>query len=300
MTDFNEIAIFAAAAKEMNFTRAAGKLETSKAAVSRAIVNLETRLKTRLFERTTRRLRLTEAGETYLNYAQRAVEESEQGEAAVLRLNDRPRGMLRVIMPVVLAQWSVAPKLARFLETYPEMTLDIQLKGGQIDPIAQQADVAFQTARPQKDSQLIQKRINVVPMGIYANPAYLAKTARPLKSLEDLKHHTCLGLSGSKKGTFWRVSRGSRTYEMAVRSNVTVGDPVIHRRLCLDGSGLAILPEWLVKSEVQTGRLIRVLAEYVPTPMELYLLYPTRRSMTPKLKAFVEFIKQVIPGADER
>src|SRR5450631_121550 len=121
MRDLNELSIFAAIVDEMSFTRAADALEISKAAVSKAIARLETRLGARLFERTTRRLRLTEAGEIYLGYSRRALEEANDGEAAVTKLNEKPRGTLRVVMPVTLAQASVGPKLARFLRRYPEL-----------------------------------------------------------------------------------------------------------------------------------------------------------------------------------
>ena len=137
MRDLNELNIFAAIADEMSFTRAADALGVSKAAASKAIARMEARLGARLFERSTRRLRLTEAGEIYLGYSRRALEEANDGEAAVTKLNEKPRGTLRVIMPVTLAQASVAPNLARFLRRYPELRVEIRLGGGQIDPVAQ-------------------------------------------------------------------------------------------------------------------------------------------------------------------
>ena len=145
MNDFNEIAIFTAVAQEMSVTRAAAVLGISKAAVSRSVTSFEARLGTRLLERNTRRLRLTEAGEACLVHARLAVEEGQQAERSVFRLSDLPRGTLSVVLPVILAQFAVAPQLARFLATYPELALDLQLKGGQNDPIAQHVDVAFQT-----------------------------------------------------------------------------------------------------------------------------------------------------------
>ncbi len=296
MNDFNEVVIFTQVVQEMSFTRAAGALQISKAAVSRAIASLEERLKTRLFERTTRRLRLTEAGQTFLCYAKRAVEETQQGEAAVSRLTERPRGTLRVVLPVTLAQSSVALKLARFLKAYPEMTLDLQLKGGQTDPIAQHVDVVFQTARPVRDSQLIQRRLVTVQMGLYAGPQYLA-SAPPLRFPQDLAHHSCLTMADTPDGKKWRLMKDNKPCEVRVGSRVSVGDPIIHHRMCVDGAGVAILPNWVITDEVSKRRLQRVLPEYMPSPIELYVIYPSRLSMTPKLKVFVNFIKSVVPGA---
>jgi len=124
MQDLNELAIFTAIVEEMSFTRAADALEISKALASKAVARLEARLGTRLFERTTRSLRITEAGEIFLDYARRALEEANEGEAAITKLNEKPQGILRVVMPVTLAQHSVAPKLARFLRRYPEIRLE--------------------------------------------------------------------------------------------------------------------------------------------------------------------------------
>jgi LysR family transcriptional regulator, regulator for bpeEF and oprC len=294
MTDLNELQIFAQVVQEMSFTRAADALEISKAAVSRGVASLETRLGTRLFERTTRRLRLTEGGETYFAYARRALEEAEDGEAAVSRLSERPRGTLRVVMPVTLAQGSVAPQLARFLQTYPELRLDITLKGGQTDPLAQRVDVVFQTARPESDSQIIQKRIVTVKMGIYASPRYLA-TAPPLRAPEDLLQHSNLTLTAAREGTNWRVCKDGKFQEIRLRGRVAVGDPVIHHRLCVDGVGVAILPNWLADEDAKKKRLVRVLADWTPSPIELYALYPTRLSMTPKLNVFLKFMEAVVP-----
>ena len=128
MKDRNELQIFTLVAQELNLTRAAAALEISKATVSRAIMGLEARLATRLFERTTRRLVLTEAGEAYLIYARRAVEEAKNADVAVWQLSGEPRGTLRVAMPVTLARSSVAPRLSRFLRKYPQLRIEMTLR----------------------------------------------------------------------------------------------------------------------------------------------------------------------------
>jgi len=295
MRDLNELGIFAAIVDEMSFTRAADALEISKAAASKTIARLEARLGARLFERSTRRLRLTEAGEIYLGYSRRALEEASDGETAVTRLNEKPRGTLRVVMPVTLAQASVAPKLARFLRLYPELRLEIRLAGGQIDPVAQRVDVVFQTAKPKLDSQVIQKRLLTVPMGVYASPGYL-RSAPPLRSAQDLLQHSCLTLTSMRDAASWSLQKnGGKVQEIRVRGRIAIGDPVIHLRLCLDGVGVAILPHWVLSDHVRKQQIVRVLPDWTPSPIELYMLYPTRLSMTPKLRAFVDFVEGVVP-----
>jgi DNA-binding transcriptional LysR family regulator len=295
MRDLNELSIFTAIVDEMSFTRAADVLEISKAAVSKAIARMESRLGARLFERSTRRLRLTEAGEIYLGYSRRALEEANDGEAAITKLNEKPRGTLRVVMPVTLAQVSLAPQLARFLRRHPELRLEIFLGGGQIDPVAQRVDVAFQTAKPTADSQVIQKRMLRVQMGIYASPNYL-RSAPSLRSPQDLLQHSCLALTATREGASWRLQKhGGKVQEVRVRGRIAIGDPVIHLRLCLDGVGVAILPHWLADDHMRKQQIVRVLSDWTPSPIELYVLYPTRLSMTPKLKAFLDFMGGVVP-----
>jgi DNA-binding transcriptional LysR family regulator len=294
MKDLNELQIFSVLAREMNFTRTAEALEISKAAVSRAISSLEERLATRLLERTTRRLRLTEAGEIYLIYAKRCMEEADFAEAAVSRLAEQPRGTLRVAMPVTLARSSIAPKLAQFLKTYPELRIEITLRGGQIDPIAERVDLVLQTTRPEVDAQTIQKRLAIIEMGIYACRRYL-ETAPALRAPQDLTQHSCLTMTTVREGTIWCLSKGGKVDEVRLRGRVSVGDPVVHRQLCVDGVGIAILPDWLVRDDVGRKRLIRVLPEWAPTPLELYALYPTRLSLTPKLNTFLNFVETIVP-----
>jgi DNA-binding transcriptional LysR family regulator len=297
MTDLNELQIFTAIAQEMSFTRAAGAVGISKAAASRAISNLEERLSIRLFERTTRRLALTEAGEIYLMHAKRAMEGAEDAEAAVSKLSEQPRGTLRVAMPVTLARSSVGPKLAEFLQRYPELRIEITLRGGRMDPIAERVDVVFQTARPETDSQIIQKRMTTVKVGIYASRQYLANAA-PLRSPQDLIKHSCLTMTAVRGGTSWHLSKSGKVQEVRLRGRVVVGDPMIHHQLCRDGAGVAAIPEWEVHEDVRKKYLLRVLPEWTPSPIELYVLYPTRLSMTPKLNAFLKFMEAVMPDID--
>jgi DNA-binding transcriptional LysR family regulator len=217
------------------------------------------------------------------------------GEAAVTKLNEKPRGTLRVVMPVTLAQASVGPKLARFLRRYPEMRLEISLRGGQIDPVAQRVDVVFQTAKPTADSQVIQKRLRRVQMGIFASPDYL-RSAPPLRSPQDLLQHSCLTLTATREGASWTLQKaGGKAQEIRVRSRIAIGDPVVQLRLCLDGVGLAVLPHWLTDDHTRKQEIVRVLPDWTPSPIELYVLYPTRLSMTPKLQAFLNFIEGVAP-----
>ncbi len=131
-------------------------------------------------------------------------------------------------------------------------------------------------------------------MGIYASPDYL-RNAPPLRSLRDLLQHSCLTLTATREGASWSLQRNGKVQQIRVRDRIAIGDPVIHLRLCLDGVGVAILPHWLTDEYTRKQQIVRVLPEWTPSPIELYVLYPTRLSMTPKLKAFLDFIEGVVP-----
>jgi DNA-binding transcriptional LysR family regulator len=174
------------------------------------------------------------------------MEEAEYAEAAVSKLADQPRGTLRVAMPVTLARSSVAPKLAQFLKTYPELRIEITLRGGLIDPIAERVDVVLQTTRPGVDAQTIQKRLAIIELGIYASRRYLATAPSP-RLPQDLVQHSCLTMTTAREGTSWRMSKGGKVDEVRLRGRVSVDDPVIHRQLCLDGVGSRFCPiGWFV------------------------------------------------------
>ena len=168
------------------------------------------------------------------------------------------------------------------------------LRGGRMDPIAERVDVVFQTARPETDLQIIQKRMTTVKVGIYASRPYLAAAA-PLRSPQDLVKHSCLTMTTARGGTTWSLYKDGKVHEVRLRGRVSVGDPMIHHQLCRAGVGVAAIPEWEVQQDVKRKYLQRVLPDWTPSPIELYVLYPTRLSMTPKLHAFLRFMEGVVP-----
>ena len=111
----------------------------------------------------------------------------------------------------------------------------------------------------------------------------------------ELIRHACITLTTSREGTTWRLRRDNKVEEVRLRGRVSVGDTMIHHQLCRDGAGVAMIPEWQVDADVKRKRLVRVLPEWKPSPIELYALYPTRLSMTPKLNAFLRFVETTLP-----
>src|SRR5713101_7275743 len=186
--DLNEILVFARVVQAGSFTAAAAALGMPKSSVSRKVSDLEERLKSRLLQRTTRKLSLTDVGRTYYDYCARIVGEIEDGERAVSRLQEAPRGLLRVTAPINVA--FLGPIVSDYLKRYPEVRLDLFCTGRTVDLVEERFDVAIR-AGTLADSTLIARSLGSAGWLLVATPAYLKKHGRP-RTPEDLKKHDCM------------------------------------------------------------------------------------------------------------
>jgi DNA-binding transcriptional LysR family regulator len=295
MTDLNELQFFVHVSRTQSFTLAAKRLGVPKSSVSRAIQRLEDRLGVRLVERTTRSVTLTEAGELYLQHCQRVLEEAEQADLAMGALLAKPRGRLRVGAPVAFARSILGPILGEFLSMYPELRVHLQLLNGDASPREGSLDLVVR-AGPLEDSGLLVKPLMRIRIGAYASPAYLKNCALP-KSPVDLRQHSCITTGCGTyaepgDSALWRLRRGSELKEIRVESRVSVPDPTINYQLALAGVGIALLSQSVVKVDVEQGRLVRILPDWEPDPVELHALYPSRLNSSPKVRALLQFLRE--------
>lgn len=294
MIDLNELQFFVQVSRAQSFTLAAKQLGAPKSSVSRAVLRLESRLGLRLIERTTRNLSLTEAGELYLERCERMLEEAEQADLLMGALQAKPRGRLRVGAPVMFARAILAPILGDFLALYPELRLHLQITTGQPSPGEKGLDLVIRTG-PLEDSGLLMKPLMGVRLGIYASPKYLKHKALP-ESPADLKKHSCVTTNCGthtevSESIVWRLRRGSDLQEVKVDPRASAPDPVINHQLALAGVGVVLLSQAAAGSDVERGRLLRLLPEWEPEPVELFALYPSRLNSSPKVRAFLEFLR---------
>jgi len=295
MTDLNELQFFIQVSQQRSFTKAARRLGVPKSSVSRAISSLESRLGVRLVERTTRSVALTEVGELYLNRCLRVLEEAEQADLAVGALQAVPRGTLRVGAPVAFARSILGPKIAGFLTLYPEMRLHLQLLNGHEPSRESGLDLIVQAGTPE-DSTLLVKPLMRIRLGVYASPEFLKDRPMPATPA-DLAQLGCIATSCDTHGesgdfAIWRLRRGTERKEIRVTVRVSVPDPTINHQLALAGVGAALLAQQVVQSDLEQGRLIRILPEWEPEPIELYALYPSRLDSSPKVRALLQFLRQ--------
>lgn len=293
MTDLNELQIFVQVAQTQSFTAAAKRLGMPKSSVSRSLYRLEGRLGVRLVERTTRRVALTEEGQIYFERCERVLEEAEQADIEIGALQARPRGTLRVGAPGIFGRSVLGPALGQFLAAYPDVRIHLQ----QIDsyPRERALDIIIRPG-PLEDSGLLVKPLFQIRIAVYASPAYLQNRTVP-DSPAALREHSsiitnCGGFGDGGNATVWRLRRGGEVREVSMESRVAVPDPAISHQLALAGVGVSLLSQSAVRRDVEQGSLVRLLPDWEPDPVELYALYSSRLSSSPKVRAFVQFLKE--------
>jgi DNA-binding transcriptional LysR family regulator len=285
-TDFNHLQTFYWVAKTEGFTAAARALSLPKSTVSRHIALLEQRLRTRLIERTTRRIALTEIGKLYLAHCERVMADAEDAERAIAAYGAEPRGLLRVGVPVTFARSFLSPLLPDFCRKYPEVKLDLVLGGGnRLDPLEALLDVVIHVGRL-KDSSYVVRKLGAMPLHLYASRQYLAKNKAPLHHPKDLEKHSVISGSRTPGGLRWKLhAADGRRQDVSLDPRLSVADPVISQQLAASGLGVAVLPEFLTKD---TKNLVRVLPDWCLEELEFLALYPERQLMAPKLRVFLK------------
>lgn len=301
MIDLNELQFFVRICEARSVTSAAQRLGVPKSSVSRALTRLEKRLGVRLIERTTRSMALTEAGELYLERCMRMLDEAEAADLAIGALHVQPRGLLRVGTPVPFARFVLGPVLGDFLAAYPHIRLQIRLVSG--EPLSSDGahDIMIRPGPLEEDSSLHAKPIMKVRLAAYASPIYLAGRRIP-EVPADLREHHCIaaqcGGPGLSAGSArWQLRRGTNRQEVRLEPRAIVADPAIAYQLALAGSGITLLNQRAVRADVDEGRLIRLLPDWEPEPVELYAVHASRLNASPKVRAFLTFLRERFDNA---
>jgi len=285
--DLNEMLVFARVASTGSFTAAAADLGMPKSTVSRKVTDLESRLKARLLNRTTRKVSLTDVGRTYYDYCARIVAEVEDAERAVTNLQELPRGVLRVTTGPNVA--FLAPILNDYMKRYPEVKLEIFCTGRTVDLIEERFDLAIR-AGALGDSTLIGRSMGKVRWFLVGAPAYLKKHGRP-QSLDELKRHQCIVFGTSPSGAALRLQRGDKTAHVEPPARLMVNDFDLVHSAARAALGLALLPAYLCGDDIRARRLERVLPDWEAPPVPVHVVYPGARYLSPKLKTFVDHLQ---------
>jgi DNA-binding transcriptional LysR family regulator len=286
--NLNGMAVFARVVEAKSFSGAAATLSLSKSAVSKQISQLEDRLGARLLDRTTRRVALTEVGRVFYDHAARMLQEAESAEAAVASLHELPRGVLRISLPMSFGLTHVAPLLPEFLTRCPELRMEMTYSDRYVDLLEEGFDLALRIARL-TDSSLVARRIAPNRLVICASPEYLKRMGEP-KSAADLAAHSCLSYSYAPDPDQWTLSIDGRLEDVKIGGRLRANNGDALRMAALGHQGLVMLPSFMVGDDLRAGRLVEAMRGMTPPDSAIYAVYPSRRYLTPKVRAFIDFL----------
>ena len=288
--DLNEIVVFANVVSAGSFAAAARSLDIPRSTVSRKVADLEERLGARLLQRTTRKLSLTDVGRAYYRHAERVVAEVEEAELSITRLQDVPRGLLRITAPLNFDH--LGPLVAAFLSLYPEVQIKMICTDRTVDLIQEGCDVAIRAGRL-ADSALIARRLGTLESFVVASPAFLEAGGAPAIPA-DLAHFDCLVFGAGTERSAWRLSRAGEEIQVSVRVRYMVNDFEMLRAAAVAGLGISIVPAHLAASDLREGRLIRVLQGWSSRDAPIHAVYPSSRHLSPTLRAFLEHLERAM------
>ena len=290
LDNLSSLKVFTRAAEAHSFTEAGNQLGLSSSAVGKAIARLEKRLGVRLFHRSTRSIRLTEEGERFLESCRRIFSELEAIEAGFAETKSRPSGRLRVSLPQVGTL--MMPTLAEFMAAYPEIDLELHFSDHLVDVVNDGFDVVVRTGEA-TDSRLIARTLGNYHLQLVGSPAYFKRAGTP-KRPEDLVDHVCLYHRFATNGKLerWplRTPVGADDVAVPVMSTCSSIEPLV--LLAEAGLGIACVPDFASRRQLADGTLVQVLAEHVEHTGTFRAVWPASPYLSPKLRAFVEFMSE--------
>src|SRR2546421_8419475 len=299
LPDFEALAIFAKVVELRSFAAAASELALSKATVSKAVTRLEQRLGARLFNRTSRRLALPDAGQKLSARAQRLLAEGEALENEALAQSVTPRGLVRLAVPMTFGVKALAPLLPEFLSQYPEVSIDLHLSDATVDLIGEGFDAGLRIARL-PDSSLIARRLCAMPRYTVAAPSYLKRHGRPTHPMH-LAEHKCFGYAYLSTQNVWHYTN-SAGEQASVRPGgqlrVNNGEAVMPALIA--GLGIAELPEFIVGEAISCGDVEVILKDWKQAEGAVHLVTPPGGPRPARVEALGDFLAAKLPGTCKR
>ncbi|NIB43077.1 LysR family transcriptional regulator [Pseudomaricurvus alkylphenolicus] len=293
MDKLTEMSVFVEVARAGSFSAAARVLKLSPSAVSKLVTRLEHRLGTRLFNRTTRQVKLTEAGEAYLQRCVSILDQIDDAEELLAGFGREPRGLLTVNSTADFAKYCLVPVMPLFRAQFPQLKFSLQITPVMVDLVAEGVDVALRMGEL-KDSSLVARKLCESRRIICASPDYLAIYGEPKKAA-DLRDHNCLTMSGAPTFNQWtlKTSKGRETIQV---DGDFIADKVdmLHQH-ALQGGGLVRLAEFTVEADIAAGRLVPVLERCNQEVQEVHAVYPHREHLPSKVRVFIDFLLEHLP-----
>jgi DNA-binding transcriptional LysR family regulator len=286
------IEAFLSVARHRSFRKAAAELGVTPSAMSQAVRALEARVGTVLFMRTTRSVGLTEAGERFLSRAKPAFEELVAAGEVARDLGQRPAGLLRLTVPPAVVPILLEPLLASFCQAYPDVEVELAASPELLDLAAGGFDAGIRLGQFVAMDMVAVRLTPSFPLAIVGSPEYLRRKGRP-ERIDDLRQHACIRIRRSNGAIApWSFVDDNKPIEAAVSGSLIVHDFSAMLGAAIEGAGLAQVPEPITAGPVQAGKLVRVLEPFEPMAPGMFLYYPGRHQVTPKLRAFIDHLKR--------
>lgn len=302
MDRYREVSAYLAVVEAGSFVRAAEALGLSKAAVSRAVLDLEARVGARLLHRTTRRLSLTEDGRAYYERCRQAIDDLDAADAEVGHNATQVGGLIRANAPHSFGVQHLASRWSGFLDAHPQVRLEVTLSDRLVDLVDEGFDLAIRIARLQ-DSSLVSRRLADARLVLCATPAYLARRGTPQR-VADLAQHEVIAYTYWSAGDTWQFrgdpARGGEPGEHTVttrpRLRANSGDTC--RAVALAHGGIVLQPDFLVGPDLAAGRLVEILRPYRGPELGIFAVYPTRRQVAARVRVLIDFLAASFTGVD--
>jgi DNA-binding transcriptional LysR family regulator len=291
MDQFTSMTVFRRVVELGSFSAAAAKLRISNAAASKHVRALENRLGAQLLTRTTRRMRLTEAGRGFFERCARILDDLAEAEGHAAQLNSAPQGLLRIRAPVSLGAAHIGRAIAAFLARYPDITIDLTLNDRFTDPVEEGFDISLRIAARLAESNLVARPIAPVERVVCAAKRYLRANGCPATP-DELQRHNCIVYTRGQDPDSWRFSGPDGQASITAHGNYRCNNSIILREALLDGAGIALLPTFVVASDIASGRLQVLLNRYRAEPRTLYAILPHDREPSLKVRVFLEFLPE--------
>jgi DNA-binding transcriptional LysR family regulator len=294
MDKLTSLKAFTRVVQHGSFAAAARELRLSRSVVSKYVIELEQELGAQLLVRTTRSARATENGQAYYERCLAILADLEEADLAVAALQSEPRGVLRVNAPMSFGTLKLGGAVADFMAQYPKLQIHLVLSDEQLDPVEEGFDVTLRIA-DLPSSSLVARRIAPAPRAVCAAPAYLALRGEPMHP-DDLRMHDCLSYGYLATGNHWQLTGADGEHAIQVPWTLCSNNGEVLRDAVVRGRGIALLPTFIVGTDLRAGTLKQILAGFTAPEISIYAIYPQTRHLSVKVRVFIDFLIERFGG----
>lgn len=296
MDRFENMNAFVRVVEAGSISGAADRMDVTKSVVSRRLKELEAHLGVELFHRTTRQMNLTDSGRAFYQQSVRILADILEAEHATSQFHGALKGNLKVAVPLSFGLMHLGPAISEFLQAHPEITFDLDFNDRQVDILTEGFDLAIRIASL-PDSSLIARRLAPIQAIMCASPSYLARMGEP-QSPEELIHHRCLAYNLISNFENWNLYNiEGQLIRTKIAPYLKASNGEFLRDAAVAGSGIILMPTFIVYKEIERGALIPLLTQYTSSQLSTYALYPQTRHLSQRVRAFVDFLIQRFEGA---